>query len=473
MSKKNNKNEKNFVVSTADFAFYIDDILACTGTTNLNTSLEVSMEEQEVKGGKGNKLLYTFKYGRSLSSSLEAADWKLEYIAMASGSKITEGMRDVYKLGECVVLTEGIGVLSATPIGDVAVELSNGTIVTVTPEGTTIDMTKYGLTDNKESVKATYKYSRNAKSITIDAESTPFVGRLVLDADKHNNKLGKVGSIQIEIPSYQLNGNFNIEFTPDGVTSTSLEGKALAVEGDTCADGSVYAYITEFDETEKVISVTEIAATPANMDLNTGDTQEISVIGLKGALYSPIQLDNTDCVFTSDNSTAVTVSATGVVTAVAPGSAVITIEYDGKNDTIDVVVDGVITPKKEEINKNILSVAKTTDVILGKSVSDMIGNDVKVMEDGSVTGTLKYVDNFVEFNSTKVSEQSGHYFPVKLTQTGTKMTIKTNGTAKANKTNMDFDPELLLRVSNNDTTFTIEVDGAEVVTFNFKDAILA
>ena len=36
-------------------------------------------------------------------------------------------------------------------------------------------------------------------------------------------------------------------------------GKALAVEGDTCADGSVYAYITEFDETEKAIAVTEIA----------------------------------------------------------------------------------------------------------------------------------------------------------------------------------------------------------------------
>ena len=53
MSKKNNKNEKDFLVSTADFVFYGDDVLACTGTTNLNASLEVSTEEQEVKGGKG------------------------------------------------------------------------------------------------------------------------------------------------------------------------------------------------------------------------------------------------------------------------------------------------------------------------------------------------------------------------------------------------------------------------------------
>lgn len=340
MSKKNNKNEKDFLVSTADFAFYVDDVLACTGTTNLNASLEVSMEEQEVKGGKGNKLLYAFKYGRALSATLEAADWKLEYIAMASGSKITEGIKDVYKLRECVTLTEGIGVLSTTPIGNVAVELSNGTIVTVEPTGTTIDMTKFGLTDDKDSVKATYKYSRNAKRITIDAESTPFVGRLVLDADKHNSKRGKVGSVQIEIPSYQLNGNFNIEFTPDGVTSTSLEGKALAVEGDTCADGNVYAYIKEFDDTEKAVSVVEIAATPdeVSLDTTTDTTVTISVIGLKGSLYSPIKLDNTACTFVSDSPATATVDTDGVVTAVASGTAKITVTYNGISDEITVTV---------------------------------------------------------------------------------------------------------------------------------------
>ncbi len=71
------KNEKNFLVSTANFALYYDDILACTGTTNLNTSIEVSMQEQNVNAGKGNKLIYSFKYGRELGVTLEAADWKI------------------------------------------------------------------------------------------------------------------------------------------------------------------------------------------------------------------------------------------------------------------------------------------------------------------------------------------------------------------------------------------------------------
>lgn len=334
-------NAKNFLVSTADFAYYVDGVLACTGTTNLNTSLEVSMQEQNVNAGKGNKLVYSFKYGRELSATLEAADWKLEFIACQVGSKITEGLTDVYKMGECIQLTSGVGVLSTTPIGDVAVETPDGIIIMVTPSTSSIDLTSYGLTN--ESVKATYKYSRNAKTITIDADSTPYVGTLIMDADKHNNKLGKVGSVQIEIPSYQLSGNFSISFTPDGVTSTSMEGKALAVEGEKCSDGSsVYAYIREFDNTSKAMSVIDIAATPATISLDSGKTsvtETISVVGLKGALYSPIQLDNADCSFVSDTPGIATVGAnTGIVTPVSAGKAKITVTYDGKTDEVDVTV---------------------------------------------------------------------------------------------------------------------------------------
>lgn len=334
------KNAKNFLVSTADFALYYNDILACTGVTNLNTSIEVSMQEQNVNAGKGNKLVYSFKYGRELSVTLEAGDWKLEYIAANVGSQITEGLTDVYKMGECIQLTSGVGVLSTIPIGDVAIELPNGTIITVTPEETSIDLNNYGL--DGEAVKATYQYNRIAKSITIDADTSPNVFKLVLDADKHNNKLGKVGSVQIVVPSYQPSGNFTMSFTPDGVSSTNIDGKALAVEGDRCSDGSaVYAYVKEFDDTATVMTVSEIAATPATIKLDTTDNTNatISVIGLKGALYSPIELENSDCEFVSDHPEFVEVGLnTGVVTAVATGSAKITVTYDGKVDEIDVTV---------------------------------------------------------------------------------------------------------------------------------------
>lgn len=333
-------NAKTFLVSTADFILKYNGVVACTGTTNLNTSIEVSMQEQNVNAGKGNKLVYSYKYGRELLANLEAANWSLPFIAVNVGNKITEGLNEVYKMGECVQLTAGVGVLASTPIGDVAVELADGSIVTVTPSATSIDLSAYGL--KNESVKATYQYSRITKKLVIDAETSPMVYELILDADKHNNKLGKVGSVQIVVPSFQPDGNFTISFTPDGVTSTTINGKALAVEGERCSDGaSVYAYINEFDDTATAMQVSEIAATPATITLDSAEptkTATISVIGLKGVLYAPIQLENTDCEFVSDAPEFATVDENGVITPVASGSAKVTVAYDGKTDEIDVVV---------------------------------------------------------------------------------------------------------------------------------------
>lgn len=337
---KSVKNAKDFLVSTADFAAYYNGVLACTGTTNLNTSIEVSMQEQNVNAGKGNQLIYSYKYGRELAVNLEAANWDIRFIAMQTGSQITEGLDDVYRLSECVQITNGVGVLKSTPVGDVAVELSNGLIITVTPEAATIDLTKHGV--ENEAVKATYMYNKIAKSITIDSETSPFVYELVLSADKHNNRLGKVGTVQVIIPSYQPSGNFTMSFTPDGVSSTTIEGKALSVEGDSCSDGSaVYAYIKEFDDTAKAMAVAEIAATPGAISLDSAKTDKtatISVIGLKGALYSPIQLENSDCTFVSDKPDVATVDEDGIVTAVATGTAKVTVSYGGVSDDIDVTV---------------------------------------------------------------------------------------------------------------------------------------
>lgn len=96
---------------------------------------------------------------------------------------------------------------------------------------------------------------------------------------------------------------------------------------------------------------------------------------------------------------------------------------------------------------------------------------MKVLKDGTVTGTIKKVTGYTQFSSN-TEEQSGYYFPFKLTKTGTQMTLKKNGVAAEGKENIAFDPEIIFRVSQGDT-FTVEVDGSPVVTFNFKKAIFA
>lgn len=326
------KNSKDFLVSTADVAYIVNGMLAFTGTTALNTSVSVSMEDQEITGGKGNKTLYKYKYGRKLAPSIEMAEWNLAYIAANVGSTIFEGLKDVFAVAECVTLTNGIGTLSKVPSGKVFIEKSDGSTIEVTPSGSTITVG-----NNDDRVYATYKYNTNVKRVTIDADSTPLVGELILTADKHNNKKGKVGEVQIDVPSFQLNGTFDISLESTGSTTTKLEGDALAVEGASCKDGSVYAYITEVPSVESTVTVSDIAATPAVMNLAVGEAKQLSIIGIKGGLYSNVEIDVSDCTLTSDDAAIATVTD-GKVTGVAAGDTLINVAYGDIKDVIKVIV---------------------------------------------------------------------------------------------------------------------------------------
>lgn len=326
------KNSKDFLVSTADVAFIVNGMLAFTGTTSLNTSISVSMEDQEITGGKGNKTLYKYKYGRKLAPSIEMAEWNLAYIAANVGTTIFEGLKDVFAVAECVTLTSGVGTLAKVPVGNVFVEKADGSTVEVTPVGSTITVG-----DADDTIRATYQYRTTVKRVTIDAESTPMVGELILTADKHNNLKGKVGEVQIDVPSFQLSGTFDISLEASGTTTTKLDGDALAVEGATCSDGSVYAYITEIPSVESSIAVSDIAVTPAVINLAVDEEKKLNIIGIKGGLYSNVGIDAKDCAITSEDPATATV-ADGVVKGVQAGTTYINIDYNGVKDVVKVTV---------------------------------------------------------------------------------------------------------------------------------------
>ena len=99
-------------------------------------------------------------------------------------------------------------------------------------------------------------------------------------------------------------------------------------------------------------------------------------------------------------------------------------------------------------------------------MSDLVGDDLAVKDDGSVTGTFHYVSDYTEFCSIS-EEQSGYYFPFHLTKTGYTMTFKKNDSIT--KENIPFDADIVFRVTKNDT-FEVLVDDASVVRFTFTDA---
>ena len=107
--------------------------------------------------------------------------------------------------------------------------------------------------------------------------------------------------------------------------------------------------------------------------------------------------------------------------------------------------------------------------LLGKRISSLVGEDLRVLPDGTVLGTFKNVTGYTQFSSNE-EEQSGHYFPFKLVKTGTTMSLKKNGVAGEGKENMPFDPEIILRLTDKKDKWTIEVDGEPVITFSFEQA---
>lgn len=118
------------------------------------------------------------------------------------------------------------------------------------------------------------------------------------------------------------------------------------------------------------------------------------------------------------------------------------------------------------IGSDTLTLFPGSQTLLGKQVSELVGDDLMVKAEGSVVGTFHHVTGYTEFSS-EPDEQEGYYFPFHLTKTGTKMTFKKNDSPT--KQNIAFDPDIIFRVTKSDT-FEVLVDNQSVVKFNFSGA---
>ncbi len=83
-------------------------------------------------------------------------------------------------------------------------------------------------------------------------------------------------------------------------------------------------------------------------------------------------------------------------------------------------------------------------------------------------GTIKYVTGYKQFSNV-AAEQKGNFFPLHIEKIGSTLTIKKNGSTI--RDHIEFDPEIVLRVSASDK-FEILVDDEPVVTLNFAKATL-
>ena len=88
-------------------------------------------------------------------------------------------------------------------------------------------------------------------------------------------------------------------------------------------------------------------------------------------------------------------------------------------------------------------------VLFGKTVNEL--QSVVVVSDDEVTGTLKYVDGYVDFSSN-VSEQSGNYLALKIEAepAEAETVVELVGGTKGPVT-LDDDMNIVLLIKNKDT----------------------
>ena len=288
------------------------------GKANITSAFTMATNKTEVRGGINNALLYQYIHDRSVEVSIEQAIFSETLLGLNAGATVSTGAVNVTQT-DCIVLDSGSGNLTATPVGNVAVYLPDGTISDVVPSSGSI----YVPAGADQRVDAVYYTSKSANQITVGTTTPPTVVDLTMLAEIRNNAGTIVDYLQIQIPRFQVLGDYNLAMAANGVSSETLNGMALETSATDCSGGNYYAKVT-WIPVSTTIAVSSIAAVPSTItfdDQAVPDTSQITTLGIRGGIYTNVNI-TTDCTYgkvSGDGSLSVG-AATGLVTAASSGS---------------------------------------------------------------------------------------------------------------------------------------------------------
>ena len=78
---------KKFLVSTADvYGYDSNDNLLFVGKTLLDSSIETTLSNTDVRAGKGNQLQYIYYHTAEMNVTINEAQFSLAFLALNTGS---------------------------------------------------------------------------------------------------------------------------------------------------------------------------------------------------------------------------------------------------------------------------------------------------------------------------------------------------------------------------------------------------
>lgn len=275
--------------------------------------------------------------------------FKLEYVAANLGVNINMGGLSVY---ESPAAGEVIGPGGVVTLANDAVAF-NGAVIGWYKKPTDTNWSIATITNNKITIPGyqegdaycvKYFYQNpNARSIVINTQYVPKVLHVVIINDlfsgdpKNVGSASKYGRIITDIPSFQLDGNQDLNLTATSAATVSLTGNALGVmSGDSCEEAPYYGTMTEeifgYSWKDDVIA---LAIENSDIEIASNGQEKLAVRAVFGGNVASQRVDSSDITFAmeSGNSYA-SVAPTGIVSGIGAGSAVVSATLKEKTNIV-------------------------------------------------------------------------------------------------------------------------------------------
>lgn len=316
------------------------------GTTNASTSVNLSMSEEEIRGGINNVIQGVYYHDKTLECTIEKPTFARSFLPLNVGTDILEAQNVKVLQTECLTLDAGgNGAVSKLPTGTVNVFLDEDTVMEVSASSSANASGAYPISVPSmagKMVTAIYDAYESVDVLTIETTTPPKVVDLTLLIQVRDENMNLAYVLQYNIPKFQVSGNYELSLSADGVSSESLSGKALNVKGETCATGDMYATIKWVPTAAASSDVTAIIITNGDINAVAGEegTYVLNAIGLKGSLNNRINIteDTTFALSSATTGVSLTNNVLTLSDETSQGSVDITATYGDYSDTIRLII---------------------------------------------------------------------------------------------------------------------------------------
>ena len=213
-----------------------------SANTLTDSSITLGVSAEDVRGGVGAKLLGKFFHTSTFDMSLTDAIFKLEYLKLQVGARIDDHQGDLFT----TETAKGAELVAGKTLAHTPVKIIAGTQPVVMYRKTTDS--EWSISDSIEGNKLTiagaeasadyclkYLYTDSAaRQIIVGANFVPSEVCLYLTANLYAGEAialetGKpAGTITIQIPRFQLDGNVELSMAMASAATIALKGSALA-----------------------------------------------------------------------------------------------------------------------------------------------------------------------------------------------------------------------------------------------------